>query len=314
MKKITWFVLSLFSATVCFAGDGDYAVSKIPEKLMKNADAVLRLKDISFEINSTKATVEKNHYVITILNENGDKWASFVDYYDKLKEISSVEGYLYDASGKQLKKMKYRDLQDVSGMDDNSLLDDNRIKRHSFYYKVYPYTIEYEVEINYNHTYFFPNWIPQENEKLSVEKSQMSIICSPDYQVRYKAFNAAEPVTTTEKGKKIMTWSAKDMPAILKEPYEPAWHELTTEVIYGPTDFQLGNYKGNMTTWNDLGKFHLVLNEGRDVLPDNVKKKVHDLTDNVSDVKEKIRLLYEYMQKNTKYIRIKLWNCGWQPF
>lgn len=315
MKKFSWFVLSFFSAVICFAGDGDYAVSKIPDSLKKNADAVLRLEDIRFEINSTKDAVEKNHYVITILNENGDKWSGFAEYYDKLREVSSVEGYLYDAAGKQLKKMKYKDLQDVSGMDDNSLVDDNRIKRHNFYYKVYPYTIEYDVEIRYNHTYYFPNWMPQGNEKLSVEKSQMSIICPSDYEFRFKAFTyTGTPETKTEKDKRIMTWSAKDMPAILKEPYEPSWHELTTEVIFGPTYFQVGNYKGNMSTWNDLGKFQLALNQGRDVLPDNVKAKVHNLTDNVSDVKEKIRLLYEYMQKNTRYISIQLGIGGWQPF
>ena len=70
-----FFLLSSFllAATICFAGDGDYAVSKISAELTKNSDAVLRMEDLRFEINSTKDAVEKNHYVITILNENGDK-------------------------------------------------------------------------------------------------------------------------------------------------------------------------------------------------------------------------------------------------
>jgi len=315
MKSIFAGIISTFIAMACFAGDGDYAVSKITSALTKNADAVLRMEEIRFEINSTKDAVEKNHYVITILNENGDKWADFSEYYDKLREVSSIEGYLYDASGKQLKKMKYKDLQDLSGVGDNNLIDDNRIKHHNFYYKVYPYTIEYDIEISYKNTLFFPMWSPQGGEKMSVEKSQMSVVCPPDYQFRYKAYMySGEPVTTTERNKKIVTWSAKDMPAIVKEVYEPNWHELTTVVIYGPTDFQVGEYKGNMATWQDFGKFVYALKQNRDVLPDPVKQKVHNLTAGVTGVKEKIQVLYEFMQKNTRYISIQLGIGGWQPF
>lgn len=313
--KIHLIVILSCIASVCFAGDGDYAVSKIPDSLLKNADVVLRMEDIRFEINSTKDAVERNHYVITILNENGDKWADFSEYYDKLREVSSVEGYLYDASGKQLKKMKYKDLEDYSGVGDNNLMDDNRIKHHNFYCKLYPYTVEYDVEISYRNTLFFPMWSPQRGEKISVEKSRMTVVCPADYQFRYKAYMySGEPVTTTEKNKKNVTWSAKDMPAILKETYEPAWHELTTVVIYGPTDFQVGDYKGNMASWQDFGKFVYALKQNRDVLPDAVKQKVHNLSDGLADVKKKIRVLYEYMQKNTRYISIQLGIGGWQPF
>src|SRR5258706_1777710 len=136
-KQIIFFIsLCLMLTGSCYGGDGDSAVSKISAALLKNANAVLRMEDVKFEIVSTKEAIEKQHYVITILNENGDEWAEFSEYYDKLREISSVEGYLYDAAGKQLKRMKYKDLQDMSGVDDNNLIDDNRIKRHNFYYKV----------------------------------------------------------------------------------------------------------------------------------------------------------------------------------
>ena len=189
MKRLIFHKYYSFNVIFLYAGDGEYAVSKISPALMKNANAVLRFEDIKFEIHSTKEAIETNHYVITILNENGDRWAEFAEYYDKLREISSVEGHLYDAMGKQLKKMKFKDLQDYSGTGESSLIEDNRIKAHNFYYRVYPYTIEYTVEIRYNHTMFFPGWIPAGGEKLSVEESHFTIVCPLDYQFRYKAFN-----------------------------------------------------------------------------------------------------------------------------
>src|SRR5436853_3241693 len=100
MKKFLLIIGGLINFLFLYAGDGEYAVSKIPAALLKNANAVLRFEDIKFEIINTKDAVETNHYVITILNENGDDWAQFEDYYDKLRDINSVEGYLYDANGK----------------------------------------------------------------------------------------------------------------------------------------------------------------------------------------------------------------------
>src|SRR5262249_38855289 len=156
-------IVGLLTNFFLYAGSGEYAVSRIPQALLKNANAVLRFEDVKFEVVSTKEAIESRHYVITVLNENGDDWAEFEDYYDKLREINSVEGYLYDANGKELKKMKFKDLQDLSGSG-SSLMEDNRIKKHNFYYRAYPYTVEYEVEIRYNHTMFFPTWAPAGGE------------------------------------------------------------------------------------------------------------------------------------------------------
>lgn len=316
MQKGVFALVAFLIVTLKAQADhGEYAVSKIPAALLKNADAVLRTEELRFEIISTKEAVQNYHYVITVLNENGDKWAEFSEYYDKLREVSSVQGYLYDAMGNQLKKVKTKDLQDMSGSDDNNLIDDNRIKHHNFYYKVYPYTVKYDIEIRYRYTLFFPMWIPQGGERLSVEKSQVNIICPEDYKFRYKAFQySGEPVTSTEKNKRSSTWVVNNMPAILKEIYQPPLHELTTVVIFGPTEFQMGDYKGNMQSWQDFGKFIYALKQGRDVLPENIKLKVHQLIEGISDEKKKIRILYEYMQKNTRYISIQLGIGGWQPF
>ena len=266
--------------------------TKISPALLKGANAVLRLEEMRFEINSTKEAVLKNHYVITILNENGDHWAEFSEYYDKHRQVESVEGILYDAWGKQLKRVKKKDLEDLSGVSDGSLMDDNRIKRHNFYYKVYPYTIEYTVEIQNKSTLFFPSWVPQGRERLSVEKSSISIVRPATYQFRFKAFNYnKEPVVTQEKSYTVSTWSASNMPAIEREIYSPMWHELTTMVIFGPSEFQMDDYKGNMTNWQEFGKFVHSLRQGRDQLPDNVKQAVHSIADGIKNPVEKIARL-----------------------
>ncbi|MES2647304.1 MAG: DUF3857 domain-containing protein [Bacteroidota bacterium] len=316
MKKIISLTALVFLIQLALhAETGKYAVSKIDTVLLKRANAVVRLEEVRFEIVSTKETIETNHYAITVLNEKGDKWADFGEFYDKHREINSIDGTLYDAWGKELKSMRKKDAEDLSATSDGTLISDNRYKHHNFYYKVYPYTVEYTVEIKNKSTLFFPSWYPQSSELLSVENSSFNVVAPTDYRVRYKMFNYnGEPIATQEKNKKVLTWTAKNLKSLVREPYAPTWRELTIGVILGPSQFQMDDYVGNMVSWQDFGKFVYSLKQGKDILTEPVKKEVHRITDGLSDKKEKIALLYQYMQKNTRYISIQLGIGGWQPF
>ena len=315
MKKIFLFInLSIFSFLVN-ANDGDFAASKIDPALLKNANAVVRVDEMKFEIKSLTHTHLINHYAITILNEKGERWADFYEYYNKYREINSIEGILYDAEGKQINKIKKKDTKDESGVDGGTLMDDSRFKVHNFYYKVFPYTIEYTIETTQKNTFSFPSWTAQSGGSISVEQSSMTVIFPTDYQIRYKAFNYDnKPIEKIDNNKKLLTWSAKNLQAIIREPYAPMLHEIIPMVIFGPTDFQMDDYKGNMSTWKDFGKFIYDLKKGRDQLPENIKQTVHAIADKITDPKEKISSLYKFMQDNTRYISIQLGIGGWQPF
>jgi transglutaminase-like putative cysteine protease len=316
MKKIISIcILAYTSLMQVFANNGEYALSKIPPALLKNAHVVKRMEEERFSLKNASEATYYHKYVLTILNENGDKHAGFYQYYDRFVEIKSIEGILYDAEGNEIKKLKSKDIQDLSGVSDISLMEDNRVKFHSFYYKAYPYTVEYTLEMKYNGTMFFPYWLPVENEHFAVQQSKFIFECPMAYEFRYKAFGyKGEPVTEMLSDKKRSVWELKDLNAIVKEQFSPDFRKLTTFLMLGPTEFEMQNYKGNMKSWQDLGKFIYTLKQGRDVLPDDIKIKVHELIYGLSDPKEKIRKLYEYMQKNTRYVSIQLGIGGWQPF
>jgi hypothetical protein len=180
---------------------------------------------------------------------------------------------------------------------------------------VYPYTVEYEVEEKYNGTLFFPVWIPREDELFAVEQSSISIQYPLNYKVRYKAFNyAEEPVVAEDKKSKSFFWEIKNLAALQREYAMPGWFEINTAVIFGPTDFEIQKYSGTMNDWKEFGKFVYSLKQGRDQLPGNIIQTIHQIADPVADVKEKIAKIYEYFQKNTRYISIQLGIGGWQPF
>ena len=315
MKRIFLACLS-FPGFFAFAGDGEYAVSNIPKELLKNANVVKRMEEIRFELNDISKATETHKYALTILNENGSKFAQFQEYYDKLQSIESIEGTLYDASGKKIKTIKKSDIQDLSGTGGGNLADDNRIKAHDFYYKLYPYTVEYEVTFKYYGTMFLPRWMPQEGQQyFTVQQSKITFTCPADYQLRYKAFSYdGEPLVVTDKSRKTYTWEVKGLSAVVWEYAHPRWNEVSPELYLGPEQFEIEGYRGNMQTWQDFGKFVYALKQGKDKLPEDIRLKVHQLTDGLTDARQKVVNLYEYLQQNTRYISVQLGIGGWQPF
>lgn len=315
MKKniLNIFFLQLLSFAV-FAADNDYAVSKIDPSLLAGASAVKRYELVRFEIKNPGSAVYYYKTVTTILNENGDEHAGWQEGYDdKFTSIRSVDATLYDANGKKIRSLKKADIRDVSGSG-SSLADDNRVKIHNFYYKVYPYTVVYEVEIKQDQLMFIPSWQPVESENFTVEKSVFEIICPVNYNIRYMAYRYdKEPVISGSK-EKTYHWEVNNMSAVTKEYASPEWQKITPTVVAGATNFEIDGFKGNMSDWKEFGKFVYSLKQNRDKLPANLKATVHELTDKETDVKKKIEVLYHYMQQNTRYISIQLGIGGWQPF
>lgn len=314
--RIIALLFSFFSVvTVVRANNGDYAVSNIPASLLLNANAVVRLEQMDFNLINDGEAVYQTILAVTILNENGDRYSGFFDYYNSFRDIRSVEGNLYDASGKKIRSLKKKDIQDLSGVSEISLMEHNRIKQHNFYYKVYPYTVEYIVEVKQNGTMFYPDWNPQGAEYVAVQKSIFSIAGPQAYEFRHQAYNYdGKPTVKSEKGKNIYTWQIENLPAFVKEPYAPSISSFVPTVLVGPTAFEMEKYKGNMKSWKDFGLFMYQLISNRDQLPDNVKAKVHQLVDGLNNTEEKVKVLYNYLQTNSRYISIQLGIGGWQPF
>ena len=297
-----------------FTAKADYPVSAIPEALKKEASVVKRLDDIRIVVKSPGKATYYRHYAYTILNEAGDPFSVFFSYYDKFRDISSISGTLYDADGNKIKNVKKKDIMDESGNFGSHLAIDARYKIHSFYHKAYPYTVEYEEEVEMDGIFYFPEWLPQRADKISIENAKMEMVTPTGYELRYKMFRyPGSPVIKDEKNTKSYVWELKNVPAKKEESYAPEWQELVTRVLIAPSDFEIKGYKGNMKSWQSFGNFIDGLYAGRDVLPDNIKTKVREIVAPLKTDKEKVYALYKFMQDNTHYISIQLGIGGWQP-
>lgn len=308
-------LICLFALVASGAVAQHYDASLIPDSLKENANAVKRFEVLEVSIKSPSKAVVKHKWAITILNEEGARYASYQNSYDKLQSLEDISGKLFDASGKHLRSIRKKEIADVSSDDNMSLMTDNRIKYFDFHYKQYPYTVEFEDEQVYSGVFFLPAWFPVEAEGFSVQHSQLIVRGEDNYAVRYKAFPShLTPVVSTDKKDNVLTWSVSNRPAYLYEPFQPSPEELLPHVKLAPSEFELQGYKGNMNSWLEFGKFRQALYAGRDVLPDFIKDSVKTITGGLNSEVEKIEALYRFMQRNTRYISIQLGIGGWQPF
>lgn len=292
----------------------NYAVQLIPDSLRINAHAVKRMEEIQVIIKSVNKVIVKHKYAITILDEEGERFSGYENYYSTLKELKNIDGNLYDNTGKKIASVKRKDIQDVPDFDGFSLIQDNRIKRHQFYHRQYPYTIEYEEEEENNETYFLPYWMPVEGAHMSVANSKFIVEVPAGFEIRIKQVNFPLPPSINTASGTTYSWQMSNQKSLVQEPYQGAFREILPIVYIGPTQFSIGGYSGQMQSWKSLGNFNVTLNAGKDLLPEKIKNEIHALTDGISDRNEKINKAYQYLQQNTRYISIQLGLGGWQPF
>jgi hypothetical protein len=318
MKHLMLFSLLILLACPIFAGDPPkYEVSKITEELKKGAQAVVRADEEIIEIIDIGKSISKIRYAITIFDEDANYYATKRVGYDKLTKIISLEGRVYDAEGKVISKLKKADIEDVAAFDGSSFVSDNRMKIAKLARSTFPYTVEFEYEVESKNLLFYGVWYPQPNAKVSVESSIFEVVTPKDFpELRYQGQNLSSKVEIAmRENKKVYQWVWKNLAVRPKsELYSPSLFKKAEFLLLAPTTFEVEGYKGDMTSWKNLGLWNLLLNEGREELPPATQAKVQELVANSPSKLDKIKTLYEYMQSKTRYVGIQLGIGGWQPF
>jgi transglutaminase-like putative cysteine protease len=310
----------LFLAPICLASfvanAQKFPATSIPDSLKENTDVVTRLNEITWDIKAVGEATRKMHEVYTILNEKGDRFAEYFSAVYNLKstQINSISGYLYDAGGKEIKHFKKKDMEDHPYEDGSSFVNDERYKKGGFSYNNYPYTVEFEEEDDINGFMSVGSWKPQTNLRSSVELSKFNIVTPADYAISYRMLNSTiKPEIAEEKGnKKSYSWQIRNLVSYDEMPFSADFVMYSPHLLIALSDIKLEGYSGNMGSWNEFAKFYGSLQKGRDVLPEETKQKVHELTTRISDPATKVAVLYNYLQQNSHYVNVQLGIGGWQ--
>jgi transglutaminase-like putative cysteine protease len=304
-------VLTLSCVLIRPACGQDPVAAAIPDSLRQGASVVERVNETEIDIESPHKARIRRRAVYTILNANGDTYATFHTYYDKFHDLVNATGILYDAGGRELKKIRKSDMEDWSTAGSGILMTDSRVKLYHFSCRSYPYSVSYAEEVEQSGLFVLPEWRPQPSPSMAVESSRLTVRTPAGFSLRYREYGV---VKEEKDGGTVYTWEMQARPAVRQEPFAPSWSKVEPAVLLASGEFEEGGYKGRLDSWADMGKFVEELYRGRDQLPEEAKRKVHALISGTTDDREKIDTLYDWLQQDTHYVAIELGIGGWQPF
>jgi hypothetical protein len=293
-----------------------FPVEGLSPALKKDAYAICRHYHHEFELIDYGKALEKVRLVITVLEENGNHFSKLFLPYDKQKKIKTISGRSYNQIGLPDDKLKNSAIQDVNYTSAGQIYDDLRLKVAEFKTNSYPYTVDYEYEIEHSGLIGYPEWRPLDNYRLAVEESSFRITWPENMEIRFREFNLPEGCRkeTNEAGKRTIVWKVDSLHAWKEEPMSPGLSAQTPRVSCAPTNFTYDGSSGNMSSWQEFGKWVSGLNMGLDRLPEARKAEIKSIAGEVKDTAQTVQLLYQYMQKRTRYVGIQLGLGGFRPF
>lgn len=310
---------SLKYIVACILGSG-IAFHSLPAhgqvELMSNANSIVLDAQTDIVCKSPTQAIQKESRTILILNSKGADAANFFCGCDMFNSLQKFSGEVLDTSGRTIRKIKKSELQ-KSEYSSHLSSDD-----YYYYYESnvpsYPFTIKYEWEMKCNDGLIsYQSFFPQTMFYQAVMKAGYRIELPAGETGRYHVLNAGVPVKVEQEkgvaGQVILKASVSGLSAIAPEPFGPSGSEVFPRVYFSPNRFEYSNTQGSTSTWEEYGAWQYGLLNGRDILDEPFKKKLHEMVASCSTDREKVKTIYDYLATTTRYVSIQLGIGGLQP-
>tara|TARA_R110000751_G_scaffold83869_5_gene168117 strand:+ start:634 stop:2526 length:1893 start_codon:yes stop_codon:yes gene_type:complete len=292
----------------------EYSFSKIEPSFLKNSDAVVRLDESTVLVKSSDFMEVTSKRVVTVLNESGSKHVNAKVFYDNETSIKDLEAIILDANGKEIEMFKEKDFIDQTATGEGTLYSDSRVKYLRYTPTKYPYTVVLTEKHTTSDTAFMPRWFFMDGYRLSVEKSEFNLNLPSTIKYRYKENNLADYNVIRSEIESGVNYTAVNLKALESEDFDPEFIEFAPNVQFALEDFHLKGVEGHATSWKEFGGWiYNSLLKGRGELNASTIQKVQTLVRGIEDPKEKIKIVYQFVQDNTRYISVQMGIGGWEP-
>lgn len=312
MKKILISILFYSVTPVCFSQKNIYDASTISDTLKKNAHSVKREEVINFEVKDIDQAILNVHQVVTVLDAEGEDVLMFSQPSDEFRKLQDAEIKVFDAQGKQINRYKMKEMKSIATGD--GLVVDGKV----YYFQVaapsYPMTVQYDYQAKYKGTLNYPDYRIQKPEQ-SVESSSFTVSLPLNLDLKFKAQHIVlTPSVSNTNKNRIYSWQVKNLSSVSYEEGSVSYESSYPAILLSPNKFSMDGNEGDLSTWKTFGEWYADLSKGSINLSDQTKNFLKEMVKDAKDDKEKIDILYDYLQSNFRYVSIQLGIGGYKPF
>ena len=295
---LRWLIICIFSPLFSFSQPFDAALIKQETHITISNNARLK-KDI--------------HYEVQINNRAGEKYSTIALPYSKLYKLSKIKAFIKDPEGKIVKKLKKSEITVKSSFADYSFYEDHFIKEFTLKHNSYPYTIVYSYQVKQNEFLLIDKWMPLINKEVPTYSAELKLSVPVDYEISYVTNHIKSHEIDTLKNSVTYQWNTHYTNILSRNVCSPPISDFLPSLIITPHEY---NYEieGSFKDWTSYGNWQFTILKDLKELPDNEKNKIRSLIRNSKNDKEKIRILYHYLQDETRYINITIETGGLKPY
>lgn len=275
----------------------------LASELTTDAHLVVRSSETIFRIENETDAVLERHWVVTILKPEGNYAATAVCTEDVFTKVRKMEGRLYDGAGNLLRESDKKEVRDY-GNGAEYAFTDHRTKVLTMQNSTLPYTVEFKTRETIRGFFRSPEFEVQRLRE-AVLQASYTIVAPAAYRLKWKSIHVdIEPEVRTTGDETTWTWTAAKLAAKPVETNHACFANQYAEVLFAPEKVKIDQYTGDLSTWTEAGRFFYTLNRDRDNLPADVQTLVRSLTAQARNNREKIDILYRYLQANQRYVSI----------
>ena len=305
LKQMTHRAFSLSCVLICLSLHIQPACA---QDILKDANSVIVEARTEVLCKSMTQSIEKESLTITILNRKGLEAAHFFCGCDMFRSLQKFSGEIINADGQSVRKIKKSELQKSEYS--SSLSTDDYFYFYECNYPSLPFTVKYEWEVKCNNGLIgYPPFIPLADFNQGVEKATYRIELPAGQGCRYRELNTQGKgiqvkESTGANGQQVIEATASKLSPIIKEPFGPDFTELFPRVYFAPSAFKYDKSEGDMSNWQKYGEWQYRLLDGRDLLTEPFRAKLHELTAHCTTDRDKVKAIYDYLAKTTRYVSI----------
>ncbi|HVC09755.1 MAG TPA: DUF3857 domain-containing protein [Elusimicrobiota bacterium] len=275
------------------------------EKKYPGADGAALAEDDDVVLRPDGTRVERSLFVGQILKEDMESsWGQVsVSFEDGRSRVSILKATVYEPDGR-VYPLDPSKIQITQPQAESLFFQDYRVASYQLPELQIGSIIEWETETDtynpFRKDFFFPSWgfqdwvpLKESTLRLSVPKGRALYYATRNFTGPWK--NLARPKIETKDGLTTYQWRLKDLPPIVNEPAMVQYADISPYV-----KASLFNRWSRIYSW--LAKMY----QARTKPSPQLAAFTLNLVKNDKTTKDKVAAIYRYVQKDVRYIAVKM--------